>query len=230
MPRSASQQREVVRCVPGVGCVWLWSCSTKRNPWGDPGAGPLITLLQFVVVAGCTLPAVTTAEVCVLRGLCVCCMRMWMCVRACVCLRENKRLRLVDLGSDPLAVAPAVGFGQGLVPRFRRLATPLRVYLLQTLLFFCMSVLNNVAFNFRISQPVHVIVRSANLVLTYVVGRLAGERCVCAGCVRMCACVWCLSCWAENIDIVLSVWWVHLPSLPTLCRPGTPSTPCCVFW
>lgn len=67
---------------------------------------------------------------------------------------------------------------QACVPRLRTLVIPLHVYLLQTLLFFCMSVLNNVAFNFRISQPVHVVVRSANLILTYVVGRIAGERCV----------------------------------------------------
>ena len=64
------------------------------------------------------------------------------------------------------------------MPRLAPRTIPFRVYALQTVIFFGMSVLNNVAFNFRISQPVHVVVRSANLILTYLVGRFFGERCV----------------------------------------------------
>ncbi len=53
---------------------------------------------------------------------------------------------------------------------------PLKFYMLQTLLFFAMSYLNNVAFDFHISQPVHVIVRSSNLVVTCILGLCLGKR------------------------------------------------------
>ena len=167
-------------------------------------------MLQFVVVALCTLPAVTTWKVgpCLLRtvhrplpiGFVQHEHRAWCphCVARRCYFAMPLRLPLwgewyvldtyticVLHSSHPvlllwllLLLLRHVLAWQGCVPSLKALVIPLRVYLLQTLLFFCMSVLNNVAFNFRISQPVHVVVRSANLILTYVVGRFAGERCV----------------------------------------------------
>jgi hypothetical protein len=52
---------------------------------------------------------------------------------------------------------------------------PLKYYLYQAALFFSMSYLNNVVFNFHVSQPVHVVVRSSNLVITCILGGLLGK-------------------------------------------------------
>jgi UDP-xylose/UDP-N-acetylglucosamine transporter B4 len=49
---------------------------------------------------------------------------------------------------------------------------PLKHYAYQTALFFSMSYLNNFAFKFNISQPLHMVFRSANLVTTFTMGYL----------------------------------------------------------
>lgn len=87
--------------------------SPKKNPFADPGAGSLLTLLQFCLIAVLTLPGVLT----------------W---------------------------SPAAG-GSALVllPRLAPTRVPLRHYAAMTGLFFAMSFLNNWAFAFNISQPLH---------------------------------------------------------------------------
>lgn len=58
---------------------------------------------------------------------------------------------------------------------------PLRHYVQMAGLFAVMSLLNNIAFAFHISQPLHMVFRSANLMVTYAFGRvLFGKRCVAA--------------------------------------------------
>jgi solute carrier family 35 (UDP-xylose/UDP-N-acetylglucosamine transporter), member B4 len=103
--------------------------SPKKNPFADPGAGSLLTLLQFVFIAALTLPSVCE----------------WR--------------------------AGAV------LPRFAPTKVPLRHYGGMTCLFFAMSFLNNAAFAFNISQPLHMVFRSSSLVVTYAVGYLGfGKR------------------------------------------------------
>jgi hypothetical protein len=77
--------------------------------------------------------------------------------------------------SSPPSPVPQSG-----LPALAARKVPFRLYAWQAVLFFAMSVLNNAAFLFNISQPVHVVIRSGNLVVTYLVGRLVGEKCVAA--------------------------------------------------
>ena len=84
---------------------------------------------------------------------------------------------LVSVASAPYGLAWR-GFGgsggllRGLLPlALRPLTVPLRHYAGMTALFFSMSVLNNAAYNFNISQPMHMVFRSSSLMVTYVMGR-----------------------------------------------------------
>ena len=140
------------------------SCSKKRNPDGDPGAGPLLTLLQFVLITLLSLPNVVAWEVRVEFRRCgnraATCRVIQPCVRAPV---QPRRFFL------------------------KKTVIPLKHYVLQAALFFSMSYLNNVAFEYHISQPVHMVVRSSNLVITCLLGLVLGKKCV--ACVRAAA-VW----------------------------------------
>ena len=103
--------------------------SPKKNPFAAPGAGSLLTLLQFTLISILTLPSVCEWRV----------------------------------GSA--------------MPRFATTKVPLRHYGGMTCLFFAMSFLNNAAFAFNISQPLHMVFRSSSLVVTYAVGYLGfGKR------------------------------------------------------
>ena len=53
---------------------------------------------------------------------------------------------------------------------------PLRTWTIYTALFLLVNLLNNAAFNYRISVPVHIILRSGGSVTTMFVGFLAGKR------------------------------------------------------
>ncbi|KAI5850411.1 UAA transporter [Morchella snyderi] len=55
-------------------------------------------------------------------------------------------------------------------------AVPLHRWAVQILLYFSVSVLNNYAFGFRISVPVHIILRSGGSMTTLLVGWLFGKR------------------------------------------------------
>jgi len=68
-------------------------------------------------------------------------------------------------------------FGRGprnlyLKPR----AIPLKKWLVYTAYFLSINILNNIAFNYRISIPLHIILRSAGPVTTMAVGRLWGGK------------------------------------------------------
>jgi solute carrier family 35 (UDP-xylose/UDP-N-acetylglucosamine transporter), member B4 len=133
-------QRVPVRDLAGAVALIIAGCVTnnlalelvvspKRNPFADPGAGSLLTLLQFILIAVLTLP-----HACEWR--------------------------------------PGSTF-----PRLAQTRVPLRHYGGMTLLFFAMSFLNNAAFAFNISQPLHMVFRSSSLVVTYVVGYVGfGKR------------------------------------------------------
>ncbi len=48
--------------------------------------------------------------------------------------------------------------------------TPLWFYLLLTLIFWCVTLLNNIAFDYHITQPIHMIIRSSSFAASYIVG------------------------------------------------------------
>lgn len=51
-------------------------------------------------------------------------------------------------------------------------STPLWFYLMLTFIFWCVGLLNNIAFDYHITQPIHMIVRSSSLAASYIVGYL----------------------------------------------------------
>jgi len=58
----------------------------------------------------------------------------------------------------------------------KRNAIPIRRWLLNIVLFFSVNILNNLAFGYKISVPVHIILRSGGSVTTILVGWLWGKR------------------------------------------------------
>lgn len=68
----------------------------------------------------------------------------------------------LDKSRPPLFIAPA--------------KVPLRRWLINIVLFFCINVLNNHAFSYDISVPVHIILRSGGSITTMIAGYLYGKR------------------------------------------------------
>lgn len=66
-------------------------------------------------------------------------------------------------------------------PLLKPTRVPLRYYALLTLIFGALSVINNFVFAFRITMPIHTVVRSSSLVVSLLLGLLFfGKRCVCS--------------------------------------------------
>ena len=64
-----------------------------------------------------------------------------------------------------------------LIPKLRKRKIPLKPYLVQVALFYGISLLNNMAFGYKIPMPVHIIFRSGGLVVSMVMGwAFAGKR------------------------------------------------------
>ncbi|KAF9040668.1 UAA transporter family-domain-containing protein [Panaeolus papilionaceus] len=61
-------------------------------------------------------------------------------------------------------------------PRLRPRRVPITRYLLQVGLFYCVSLLNNAAFAYRIPMAVHIIFRSAGLVISMILGWLVSKK------------------------------------------------------
>ena len=59
---------------------------------------------------------------------------------------------------------------------FKPRAIPLKKWVIYTAMFLTINVLNNMAFDYKISVPLHIILRSAGPVTTMAVGHLAGKR------------------------------------------------------
>ncbi|KNC47233.1 UDP-xylose and UDP-N-acetylglucosamine transporter [Thecamonas trahens ATCC 50062] len=73
--------------------------------------------------------------------------------------------------------AAADGPGMAYVPWLKANAIPLRAYLLMVVLFFAMSVINNLATGFDISVPLHMIFRSGSLIASMTLGYIIlGKR------------------------------------------------------
>ncbi|RPD62078.1 UAA transporter [Lentinus tigrinus ALCF2SS1-7] len=64
-----------------------------------------------------------------------------------------------------------------IIPRLRKRKIPLKPYFVQVALFYGISLLNNMAFGYKIPMPVHIIFRSGGLVVSMVMGwAFAGRR------------------------------------------------------
>lgn len=62
-------------------------------------------------------------------------------------------------------------------PRFKPRRIPLTPYVIQVALFYCISLLNNAAFAYRIPMAVHIIFRSGGLIITMILGCIVvGKR------------------------------------------------------
>ncbi|KAK7051327.1 golgi uridine diphosphate-N-acetylglucosamine transporter [Paramarasmius palmivorus] len=61
-------------------------------------------------------------------------------------------------------------------PRFRPRRIPIIAYLVQVALFYLVSLMNNIAFGFKIPMSVHIIFRSGGLVITMLLGWLLGGK------------------------------------------------------
>jgi len=66
----------------------------------------------------------------------------------------------------------------GLLPmiHLKRPRIPLRAYIIQVILFLFVSILNNMAFAYKIPMPVHIIFRSGGLVISICLGWLVMGR------------------------------------------------------
>ena len=61
-------------------------------------------------------------------------------------------------------------------PRFRPRRVPITQYLIQVVLFYLVSLLNNAAFAYRIPMAVHIIFRSGGLVVSMFIGWLVSNK------------------------------------------------------
>ena len=61
-------------------------------------------------------------------------------------------------------------------PRFRPRRVPIAQYLIQVILFYLVSLLNNAAFAYRIPMAVHIIFRSGGLVVSMFIGWLVSNK------------------------------------------------------
>ena len=61
-------------------------------------------------------------------------------------------------------------------PRFRPRRVPITQYLMQVVLFYLVSLLNNAAFGYRIPMAVHIIFRSGGLVVSMFIGWLVSNK------------------------------------------------------
>jgi hypothetical protein len=63
------------------------------------------------------------------------------------------------------------------IPKLKPRQVPLRVYIVQVILFCLLSILNNKAFSYYVPMPVHIIFRSGGLATSMLMGRiLLGRR------------------------------------------------------
>lgn len=61
-------------------------------------------------------------------------------------------------------------------PRLRPRRVPITAYLLQVVLFYLISLLNNAAFAYRIPMAVHIIFRSGGLMISLLLGWLVSKK------------------------------------------------------
>lgn len=61
-------------------------------------------------------------------------------------------------------------------PRFRPRRVPITQYLIQVVLFYLVSLLNNMAFAYRIPMAVHIIFRSGGLIISMLIGWLVSNK------------------------------------------------------
>ena len=75
-----------------------------------------------------------------------------------------------DTGCGPLLTCLQTLFITVMSLHWEKPRTPLWFYALMTFIFWCISLLNNVAFDYHITQPIHMVARSSSLAASYVIG------------------------------------------------------------
>jgi UDP-xylose/UDP-N-acetylglucosamine transporter B4 len=75
-----------------------------------------------------------------------------------------------DKGCGPLLTFLQTLFITVMSLHWERPKTPLWFYGMITLIFWCVGLLNNVAFNYHITQPIHMVARSSSLAASYIIG------------------------------------------------------------
>jgi UAA transporter family len=130
--------------------------SKKANAYADPGAGGLLTFLQFSFVALMNLD----------QGF------AFIGGKSGAVVSSSKTTsslsgETTEKPGTLKRIASWLPFLAYKVPQ-----VPFKHYVYQTFLFFTMSYLNNWAFKFNVSQPLHMVFRSANLITTFSLGYL----------------------------------------------------------
>lgn len=113
-------------------------CSSKRNEFADKNSGGLLTFMQFLVVAVLSLPSVISKRE---NG-----------AQSHLSTETGRRNRFRALFSK-------------FPYHFHKTTIPISEYIKMSVLFCTMSYLNNLAFAFNISQPLHMVFRSSNLMV-----------------------------------------------------------------
>lgn len=125
------------------------SPSKNRNPHADASAGPLLTFLQYAGVSMLGVFGVLS----------------WKRPAA----SSSSSSKDGDAAAKP-AQASSTTTTTSFFPRLPAPHIPLRFYALLVLVQGVMSVLNNLAFAYNISQPVHMVFRSSTLVVSFLMG------------------------------------------------------------
>jgi UDP-xylose/UDP-N-acetylglucosamine transporter B4 len=60
--------------------------------------------------------------------------------------------------------------------RLKRPSIPIRSWIMQVILFFAVSLLNNLAFGYRVPMPIHIVFRSGGSVVNMIIGWMSGRR------------------------------------------------------
>lgn len=137
------------------GCcsnAWALEIAASQNK----NAGTLITLAQFILVSLVGLPK-----------------------RLCILRPAHGKEKHGDVKQwEPFHFATLVHQPSALLRvRFRSLAIPVSKWIVQVVLFLLTSLLNNMAFKYRVPMAIHIIFRSAGLVTNLLIGKLwAGKR------------------------------------------------------
>lgn len=75
-----------------------------------------------------------------------------------------------DTGCGPLLTCLQTLFITMMSLHWEKPRTPLWFYGLLTFIFWCVGLLNNVAFDYHITQPIHMVARSSSLAASYIIG------------------------------------------------------------
>lgn len=138
-------------------CPPHFDCSKKKNQWADPNAGALLTFFQFLLIGVISIRHAFQLRTGGPKDVAP--------------VGARSAAGIVKPGPDGVSVGtPSASWPSWLPFQWLDPVVPLTHYVGMTLMFFTMSYLNNWAFAFHISQPMHMVFRSANLMVSFAFG------------------------------------------------------------